>query len=85
VPVHPGWQQFPPVYPINLKSLGVAYSLLIFLGFWGAHQFDLGKPVRGCLYFFTAGLFGAGWLFDLFTLPAQVRQVNAELAATGRR
>jgi hypothetical protein len=33
----------------------------------------------GILYIFTGGLFVIGWLIDLFTLPSQVRNYNAEV------
>lgn len=59
------------------KSLGVAYVLLFTLGLFGGHQFYLGKAGRGVGYLFTGGWFTVGCLIDLFTLPSQVRTVNA--------
>ena len=70
--------------PANQKSTGVAYLLWLFLGGLGVHQFYLGKTGRGLLYLFTFGGLLIGVLIDLFTLPAQVRQVNAELAVGTR-
>jgi TM2 domain-containing membrane protein YozV len=65
----------------SLKETGIAYLFWLFLGLVGAHQFYLGKTGRGLLYLFTlGGFFGIGCLIDLFTLPAQVRQVNAQRA-----
>jgi hypothetical protein len=52
--------------------LMIAYILCIFLGFFGAHHFYIGKPINimiGILYLFTGGLFGVGWFLDLFLLP----------------
>jgi TM2 domain-containing membrane protein YozV len=66
----------------SLKEIGIAYLFLIFLGGFGAHQFYLGKTGRGLLYLFTlGGVLGIGCLIDLFTLPSQVRQVNAQIAS----
>lgn len=70
--------------PVNQKSTGVAYLLWLFLGVLGVHQFYLGKTGRGLLYLFTFGGLLIGVLIDLFTLPAQVRQVNTELAVGTR-
>jgi len=70
--------------PANQKSTGVAYLLWLFLGVLGVHQFYLGKTGRGLLYLFTFGGLLIGVLIDLFTLPAQVRQVNTELAVGTR-
>jgi len=62
------------------KSLGVAYVLWFFLGLLGIHHFYLGKTGRGLLWLFTGALLTVGLWIDLFTLPAQVRQVNAQRA-----
>ncbi len=51
-----------------MKSKGTAYLLLFFLGGFDAHCFYLGKVGKGILYLFTLGLFGIGWLYDLFHL-----------------
>jgi len=63
-----------------MKSKTTAYLLLIFLGAIGIHKFYLGKTGMGILYIFTAGLFGIGWLIDLFTLGKQVDKYNTEHA-----
>ena len=61
---------------VGFKSKGVAYLLLIFLGWLGVHRFYLGKVGTGILYFFTFGLLGFGLLYDLFTLGNQVDVYN---------
>lgn len=61
---------------VGFKSKGVAYLLLIFLGWLGVHRFYLGKVGTGILYFFTLGLLGFGLLYDLFTLGNQVDVYN---------
>ena len=63
---------------MNQKSTATAYLLWFFLGVLGIHKFYLGKTGIGVLYLFTLGLLGFGTLYDLFTLPSQVRQANAE-------
>ena len=63
------------------KSVGVAYVLWFFFGLLGIHHFYLGKTGRGLLWLFTGALLTVGLWIDLFTLPAQVRQVNAQRAA----
>jgi hypothetical protein len=59
-----------------MKSKLTAYLLCIFLGLWGIHRLYLGKTGTGLLYFFTLGLFGIGWLYDLITLSGQVDKIN---------
>ena len=58
------------------KDTLVAYLLWLFLGFFGAHRFYLNNIVIGVVYLFTFGLFGFGWLLDLFLIPDLVRRQN---------
>jgi TM2 domain/Protein of unknown function (DUF2510) len=74
-----------PMLVIPLKSTGIAYLWWLLLGVFGAHQFYLGKAGRGVLYLLTGGVLGIMLLVDLFTLPSQVRQVNAQIAVGVRR
>ncbi|WP_461452564.1 NINE protein [Mucilaginibacter sp.] len=60
-----------------MKSKSTAYILWFFLGPFGAHKFYLNKVGMGILYFFTFGIFGIGWIIDLFTLGNQVDIYNA--------
>jgi TM2 domain-containing membrane protein YozV len=62
---------------IPIKSKGVAYLLWFFLGIFGAHRFYLEKIGTGILYLLTGGVFGIGWIIDLFTLGNQVDVYNA--------
>jgi hypothetical protein len=62
-----------------MKSTGLAYLLLICGGGLGLHKFYLGRPGMGVLYLCTGGIFGLGWLYDLFTLPRQVREANVRM------
>lgn len=62
------------------KDVAVSYILWFFLGVLGVHHFYLGKVGRGVLWLLTGGLLGIGLIVDLFTLPSQVRQINAQRA-----
>ncbi len=50
----------------NKKNKWIALTLCIFFGFFGAHYFYEGKAGKGFLYLFTMGLFGFGWIIDIF-------------------
>ena len=50
------------------KKKSVALLLCIFLGEFGAHHFYVGRIGMGFLYFFTAGLFGIGWIIDIIKI-----------------
>jgi TM2 domain-containing membrane protein YozV len=56
----------------------VAWILLTFLGLFGVHRFYMGKWLTGLLWLVTAGLFGLGWLYDLWTLNGQVDAINRQ-------
>jgi TM2 domain-containing membrane protein YozV len=56
----------------------VAWILLTFFGFFGLHRFYLGKWLTGLLYLATGGLFLIGYLYDYWTLNAQVSDANLE-------
>jgi len=51
----------------NTHSQFVGY-LLWLIGFTGAHRFYYGRPLTGTLWFLTLGLFGIGWIMDLFLI-----------------
>jgi len=59
-------------------STGLAYLLWLLSGFGalGFHRFYLGKIGSGLLFMLTGGLFGIGSIYDLVTLPLQVREAN---------
>jgi TM2 domain-containing membrane protein YozV len=70
-------------YYVPLKTSGTAYLWWLFLGAFGAHKFYLGRPAMGVLYLLTFGLLWLGLIWDLFTLPSQVRRANALLMSGG--
>ncbi|KAL3885057.1 hypothetical protein ACJMK2_025241 [Sinanodonta woodiana] len=67
------------------KSLADAYILGIVFGCLGAHHFYLRRFGFGVLYFFTLGLFGVGYLIDLFRMPYLVALANKEIAEPKQR
>jgi TM2 domain-containing membrane protein YozV len=66
--------------PNETHSKVIGYILWIF-GFTGSHRFYYGKPVTGIIWFFTLGLFGIGWLIDLFLIPGMDRKADRKYQA----
>ena len=54
----------------------LAWLLLVFLGIFGVHRMYLGKWISGIIYLFTGGLFGLGYIYDLWTLNEQITIIN---------
>ncbi len=54
----------------------LAWILLTFLGLLGIHRMYLGKWLTGILYLVSGGVFGVGYIYDYWTLNAQVDLVN---------
>lgn len=59
--------------PVNYS---VGWVLLTFLGIFGIHRFYMGKWPTGLLYLCTGGLFLVGYLYDYWTLNAQIDEIN---------
>ena len=84
-------------YDANKKSLAAAYILCLWLGWFGAHRFYLGRMGSAAamlvitlvsipLVFVVVGAFTLGavaiWLLvDLVRLPGIVREINLDLAS----
>lgn len=66
----PGRSSMQTIYyqPASPKNRGTVFILWMILGFFGAHLFYVGRVGKGMLYLFTAGLFGIGWIIDLFQI-----------------
>lgn len=64
-------------------NLSIAYFLWFISGFGalGFHRFYLGKIGTGILWLLSGGLGGVGCIYDLVTLPRQVREANIGYAA----
>lgn len=63
--------------PVNYS---VAWLLLTYLGFLGAHRFYMGKWITGILYLLTIGFLGVGVFLDFWTLNEQIDQLNRKPA-----
>ena len=64
-------------YRAGRHDYSVAWVLLTFFGVLGLHRMYLGKWISGLVYLVSAGLFGIGYLYDYWTLNAQVSELNA--------
>ncbi|MGB6222727.1 NINE protein [Haloferula sp.] len=63
-------------YARGPADYSVAWILQTFVGVFGIHRFYLGKVWTGILWLLTGGLVGIGYLYDFFTLNAQVDERN---------
>ena len=57
--------------PQGSRDKWVAFLLCFIFGTFGVHKFYEGKPFQGLLYLFTFGIFGIGYLVDLFLILAK--------------
>jgi TM2 domain-containing membrane protein YozV len=60
----------------------VAWILLVFLGFFGIHRMYMGKWLTGILYLLTGGIFGLGYIYDMWTINDQITVLNGEACST---
>jgi TM2 domain-containing membrane protein YozV len=73
------------MFEANKKNVGVAYALWFFLGYFGAHNFYLGRTtiavVQLLLSLTIAGLLVTFFwtLVDAFLIPGWVRRENSQL------
>ena len=64
----------------DTHSKVIGYVLWLW-GFTGSHRFYYGRPLSGTVWLFTFGLFGVGWLIDLFLIPGMDRAADRRFAA----
>lgn len=85
------------MYDANRKSVGVAYLLWFFLGYFGGHRFYTGRAASaGAMVILTLlgiafSVIGVGFIMllgvsawaivDAFLIPGWIRSINMELAA----
>jgi len=62
-----------------MKSVVTTYILWMFFGLIGLHRFYLNRFGTGLLYMVTLGIFGIGWLVDIYLIPELVDEANKEL------
>ncbi len=61
-----------------MASLAITYLLWLTLGLWGVHHIYLGRTSQAWLYATTLGVFGMGWIHDMWRIPQYVRQANGD-------
>lgn len=67
----------------------VGILIAIFLGWAGGYRFYKRQPVLGVIYLFTLGVFGIGWLVDIFVsiravmIPSPPRSQDTECQIMG--
>lgn len=73
----------PAPTPLPPLESGLAYGLtaITLVGVAGIQHFYMRKYLRAVIWLLTWGLFGVGTIIDLFTIPGQIREVNARRAA----
>jgi len=54
--------------PVSQKNKMTALILCILFGVFGIHHFYVGKAGMGILYLLSLGLFGIGWVVDIFRI-----------------
>lgn len=64
-------------YVAGKLDYNISWLLLAFLGFFGVHRFYMGKIFTGILWLISGGLFGLGYLYDMWTLNEQVSKINS--------
>ncbi len=67
-------------YKTGPVDYSVGWLLLTFTGLFGLHRFYMGKWPTGLLYLVTAGIFGLGYIYDLWTLNEQISEINGGAA-----
>lgn len=72
-------------YTSGSTDYTICWLLLTFTGLLGIHRMYMGKWLTGLLYLVSLGLFGIGYIYDLWTLNEQVSAINNEEASYRRK
>ncbi len=62
----------------------VAWLLLVFLGLFGIHRMYMGKWLTGIVYLLTFGIFGLGYIYDMWTINDQITVLNGGKSQSSR-
>ncbi len=65
-------------YTAGRLDYTVAWLLLVFLGLFGIHRMYMGKWLTGIVYLLTFGLFGLGYIYDMWTINDQITIINGQ-------
>jgi TM2 domain-containing membrane protein YozV len=65
-------------YAAGGVDYNVTWILLAFLGMFGIHRFYMGKIITGLIWLLSGGLFLLGYLYDMWTLNAQIDRLNRD-------
>ncbi|PHR30524.1 MAG: hypothetical protein COA36_00505 [Desulfotalea sp.] len=57
-------------------DFNLCWLLLAFLGLFSIHRMYMDKWVTGLIYLCTFGIFGFGYIYDLWTLNDQISLIN---------
>ena len=63
-------------YAAGKYEYTLAWVFLTFLGIFGIHRFYLNRVLTGLLWLLTGGLFGLGYLYDLWNLNGMISDAN---------
>lgn len=65
-------------YIVGDAEYSLAWILFVFTGFLGLHKLYLSRPFIAFLYFVSAGYFGIGLVYDIFTFNEQISKFNSK-------
>lgn len=63
-------------YKRGSLDYSIGWLLLTFTGLFGIHRMYMGKWLSGIIYLLTFGIFGIGYIYDLWTLNEQISEIN---------
>lgn len=60
----------------SVRNIGMLLIIAVFGGVIGLHKFVEGKTLWGIIYIFTWGLFGIGFMFDIFRYVVELVKIS---------